>query len=475
VKLFLLFHFGPGMEGRPMNDWHPDCGTLELFLDDELPEELSRALQRHLFTCSACEEHLVGLLPTPPGRAEGSGWSDEASGYSFLVRRVLQEARHEGDHRRALLARERREAGRLWREVRDLDARTRRDRVWEDPCFQSWGFFELLVDKARLAVLEEPRLAEDMLRLALDVADHLSPEVYGPGSVDSAKGRAWASLGNALRVLSDFRQAEQAFRQAEVHLAAGWLDPLDEALLLEYKSSLRRAQRHFGEALEMLDAAIALYREVNEPHGQGRAMMAKGLVLRYAGDAEAAGAWFRDSLFLLDGNEEPRLLALSQSNLIGCLIDTGRVHEAEALLPEALKLIEQVGMRCDSVRLRWMQGTIDAILGRPGEAEEIFLELIEAFTEDRVAYDVALVSLELSALYARQGRTGDVKRLAAEMLPIFQSCEVHREALAALIVFQKAAEMEQLSLGLVEEVTSFLQRVQTNPSLRFREGSSLVS
>lgn len=465
---------GPGMEGGPMNDWHPDRETLEFFLDDELPEEQSRTLQRHLFTCSGCEERLIDILPGTAGRTPATP-ADTGSGYGSLVRRVLREARQEGDHRRALLAQERREAGRLWRQVRNLDAKARRERVWNDPSFQSWGFFELLVDRARMAVLEEPRRAEEMLRLALDVTDHLGPELYGPGSIDSAKARAWASLGNALRVLSDFRQAEHAFLQAEVHLAAGWLDPLDEALLLEYKSSLRRAQRRFDEALHLLDSAIALYREVNEPHGQGRAMMAKGLVLRYSGDAESASAWFRDSLFLLDGNEEPRLLALSQSNLIGCLIDAGRLHEASALLPEALKLIEQVGKRYDSMRLRWMQGTIAAALGRPGEAEEIFLELIEAFTEDRVAYDVALVSLELSALYARQGRTGDVKRLAAEMLPIFQSCEVHREALAALIVFQKAAEMEQLSLGLVEEVSSFLQHVQTNPSLRFREGSNLVS
>lgn len=454
-----------------MSDWHPDRKTLEFFLDDELPEELSRTLQRHLFTCSGCEERLIDILPNPAGRTR----AQEGAGYGPLLRRVLREARQEGDHRRALLARERKEAGRLWRQVRDLGAECRREKVWDDPAFQSWGFFELLVDKARVAVLEEPRKAEEMLRLALDVADHLSPSLYGPGSIDSAKARAWASLGNALRVLSDFRQAEQAFRQAEIHLASGWLDPLDEALLLEYKASLRRAQRRFDEAVHLLDSAIALYREVNEPHGQGRAMMAKGLVLRYGGDPESASAWFRDSLFLLDGNEEPRLLALSQSNLIGCLIDTGRLHEAETLLPEALKLIEQVGMRCDSVRLHWMQGTIAAALGRPDEAEEIFLELIEAFTEDRVAYDVALVSLELAALYARQGRTADVKRLAAEVLPIFQSCEVHREALAALIVFQRAAEMEQLSVGLVEEVTSFLQRVQTNPSLRFREGSGVVS
>ncbi|HEX3128655.1 MAG TPA: hypothetical protein VH394_15085 [Thermoanaerobaculia bacterium] len=455
-----------------MKDWHPDRKTLEFFLDNDLPEELSRTLQRHLFTCSGCEERLIDILPGSPGRLEGPPGD---SGYSPLVRRVLREVRQESGPRRSALTQERREAGRLWRQVRNLSSEALRERLWEDPGFQSWGFFELLVDKARVAVLEEPGRAESLLRLALDVADHLSPDVYGPGSIESAKARAWAGLGNALRVLSDFRQAEQAFRQAEIYLTAGWLDPLDEALLLEYKSSLRRAQRRFGEALDLLDAAISVYREVNEPHGQGRAMMAKGLVLRYGGDPEAASVWFRDSLFLLDGNEEPRLLALSQSNLIGCLIDTGRVREAAALLPEALKLIEQVGMRCDSTRLRWMQGTIAAALGRPAEAEEVFLELIESFTEDRVAYDVALVSLELAALYARQGRTADVKRLAAEILPIFQSCEVHREALAALIVFQKAAEMEQLSLGLVEEVSTFLQRVQTDSSLRFREGSNPVA
>ncbi|HWM94768.1 MAG TPA: tetratricopeptide repeat protein [Thermoanaerobaculia bacterium] len=453
-----------------MSDWHPDRVTLERFLEDELPEEQSRTVQRHLFTCSGCEQRLIEFLPAPAGEVCAAGGAGGAgSGYRGRIRRVLREARQEGEQRRSLLAHERREAGLLWREIRGLSAGARRERVWEEPRFQSWGFFELLVDRARSAVLEEPRQAEELLRLALDVTEHLDPASYGPGSVDSARARAWASLGNALRVLSDFRQAEQAFRQAEVHLASGWLDPLDEALLLEYKASLRRAQRRFDEAHDMLDSAISLYREVNETHGQGRVMMAKGLVLRYSGDAEAASTWFRDSLFLLDGDEEPRLLALSQSNLIGCLLDSGRTEEAAALIPASRKLIEEVGKRSDFHRLRWLEGTIAVTLGRTDEAERIFLELIDAFTQDRLAYDVALVALELSAVYARQGRTADVKRLAAEMLPIFQSCEVHREGLAALIVFQTAAEMEQLSVGLVEEVATFLQRVRTNPSLRFRD------
>ena len=449
-----------------MTERHPDLETLERFLDDELPEEQSRALQRHIFTCSGCEERLIGILPVSVGR--GSGDVD-ASGYRDLLRQVLQEARQEGEQRRALLAREREEAGRLWREVRSLDLAARRELVWEDSRFQSWGFFELLLDKARWTVLDDAGQAEEMIRLALDVTEHLDAAHYGPGSIDSAKARTWASLGNVLRILADFRQAEQAFRQAETHLAAGWLDPLDEALLLEYKASLRRAQRRFGEALEMLDSAVSLYRQVNEPQGQGRAMMGKGLVHRYAADPEAASACFRESLFLLDGNEEPRLLALSQVNLIGCLVDSGRAEEAAALIPESVKLIEEVGKRCDLLHLRWIEGLAAVSLGRTEKAERIFVELIDEFAEDRLPYNVALVSLDLSAVYARQGRSTDAKRLATKMLPIFKSCEVHREAIAALIVFQQAAEMEQLSVGLVEEVTSFLHRVRTNPSLRFRE------
>lgn len=449
-----------------MIEWHPDRETLEHFLDGQLPEEQSRTLQRHVFTCSRCEERLIGILPAP---ACGGGEDANPDAYRDLFRQVRLEARQEGEQRRVILARERKEAGRLWREIRGLDLAARRELVWDDSRFQSWGFFELLLDKARWTVLEDPRQAEEMIRLALDVTEHLDPAYYGPGSVDSAKARVWASLGNALRILADFRQAEQAFRQAETHIASGWLDPLDEALLLEYKASLRRAQRRFDEALDMLDSAISLYREVNEPQGQGRALMGKGLVLRYAGDPEEASNCFRESLFLLDGNEEPRLLALSQVNLIGCLVDSGRAEEAAALIPESIKLIEEVGKRTDLLRLRWIEGLAAVSLGRTGQAERIFLELIAEFTQDRLAYDVALVSLELSSLYARQGRTADVKRLAAEMLPIFHSCEVHREALAALIVFQQAAEMEQLSVSLVEEVTTFIHRVRTNPNLRFRE------
>src|SRR5215203_1929716 len=97
------------MEGQPMTEWHPDRETLESFLDDQLAEEQSRTLQRHIFTCSRCEERLIGILPAPA--CEGSEDDvDTTDRYRDLFRQVRMEARQEGEQRRVLLARERREA-----------------------------------------------------------------------------------------------------------------------------------------------------------------------------------------------------------------------------------------------------------------------------------------------------------------------------------------------------------------------------
>jgi tetratricopeptide (TPR) repeat protein len=462
-----------------MSECHPDRATLEKFLDDQLPVHESLALQRHLFSCPTCEEGLIELLPGLKGEEFFCAEALFAPSAPFapfeyhgLVRQVLAETEKEVEERRASLSRERAGAYVLWEEIESLDCEAIGRLVAGDPRFHTWGFFELVVDKARRAVLMEPRRAEAQLHLALEVTDRLDPVAYGPGLVEAARARAYGYLGNTWRVLSDFRRAEQAFAQAERHLAQSWMDPLDEALLLELEGSLRRAQQRFDEALALLDGALTLYREINEPHLQGRTLMTKGLVLQYTGEFRGAISCFNDSLFLLDGAEDPRLVVACQFNLINCLFDSGRTLEAANLIADARQLMEKTGTRSDLLRLRWLEARALAVLGQVKEAEQALLEVRDAFTADQIAFDAALVSLHLAALYSRDGRTAEAQRMALEMIPIFQSCEVHQEALAAVIVLQKAAEMEQLTLGLVEEVSAFLERVRANPAnagLRFRE------
>lgn len=482
-----------------MSERHPTLDEIARFLDDDLDTEESRALQRHLFTCPRCEERMIALLPGAGLADEGKDGELEAwmlgpepspldrgiepeSGiapgpaagpeYGGLVRRVLAQSRPDMARRESRLHRERSESFELWHELAGKAPGERLECVRAGRRFQSWGFFELLLELALDAIFEDPKSARERLELALGVAEHLDPGRYGPGSVEAARARAWAYLGNAQRVLADFRLAEEAFERAEDHLSRSWLDPLDEALILELKSSLRRAQRRFEEAMALLDDAVNLYREVNEPQLQGRALISKGLVLLYASEIEPSMSCLRNGLFLIDPAEEPRLVIVAQQNLIYCLNDSGRAVEARSLIDDARPLWRQVGRRLDLVRLRWLEGKVESNLGHLDQAEEAFLEVRAAFLADDIAYDVALVSLDLAAIYARQGRAAETKRLSAEMLPIFRARDVHREAIAALLFFQRAAEMEQLTLSVVDEIAAYLERARGNPELKFRAGDA---
>jgi len=443
---------------------HPDRETLVQYLNGTLPDGASRALQRHLFLCPPCEERLVALAP---GSSPSLSTAPPEEDYQDLIRRLLDSQRAEVAAIRHGLAAERTAAPGLWREIAPDPQERRRRRVLDEPRFQTWGLFELLLDRAYAAVQEDTRAAEDLLRLAVDAAGRLSAG-YGPGAGETAQARAWTWLANILRVQGEFQHAEAALQTAERHLSRGWLDPLDEALLLEVKGALRRGQRRFEEAVELLDAAIDIYREVNEPHLQGRALGIKGLALQYTGDYTGAADCFRTSLFLVDGLREPRLVLTNQHNLIGCLHDAGQSAEAASLIVDARRLTEQVGRRADLLRLRWTEGKIAAARGRLKTAEAALREVREAFVESTLLFDAALVSLDLATVYLQQQRSEETKRLAAEMIPVFQAREVHREALAAFIVFQQAAELEQLTADLIEEVAAYLRQARGNPQLRFR-------
>lgn len=462
-----------------MTEWHPDPEEIELFLDDELPTEASRAVQRHLFSCPRCEERMIALLPGPKDplgddadleadlELDLAEELDESPRYEGLIHSVLQQAQSEMERRETQLHRERTEAEASWHELAPLSDPERLALVEGEPRFQSWGLFELLLETGKRE-LDRPQEALDLLRLALAIADQLDTGRYGLGSVEAAKSRAWVYVGNALRIQSDFRAADRAFTEAEEHLSRSWLDPLDEALVYEYKASLRRAQGRFAEAIELLDQAIVLYREVNEPHFQGRSLITKGLVLQYAGETDLAAEDFRNGLFLIHPADEPRLVVAAHHGLIHCANDNGRYAEARALIQEARPVWDQVGKRLDLLRLRWLEGKVALGLGQHQLAEQAFLEVRNEFIDAEIAHDAALASLNLAEIYLRQGRLTEVKHLAAEILPIFRARDVYRETLTALLYFQQAAEREQATLSVVKTLETYLKKASYNPGLVFR-------
>jgi hypothetical protein len=71
-----------------------------------------------------------------------------------------------------------------------------------------------------------------------------------------------------------------------------------------------------------------------------------------------------------------------------------------------------------------------------------------------------MVSLDLALIYQQQDRTGELMRLAEEMHVLFSAEEVHREALAALLMFEEAARKVQVTAETIRRVAGSLRRWQ---------------
>ena len=118
----------------------------------------------------------------------------------------------------------------------------------------------------------------------------------------------------------------------------------------------------------------------------------------------------------------------------------------------------------------WTEGRVAARLDNLEEGIALLARVRGEFASRNMAYNVALVSLEIAILYAGQGRTEQVKMLVRHMTPIFQAHAIHREALAALTIFRQSAEREKVTQELARQVLSYLRKARLIRSSGSRAG-----
>lgn len=335
--------------------------------------------------------------------------------------------------------------------------------VEDDPEYQSWGFCQILLKTSRETAFDDPPTAVNLAELAVTVAAGLGT-AYDPCWVADLQARSYACLGNARRILGELRSAETAFREAENRLRDSTGDPLVEAEILGMKGSLRRDQRRFSDALKLIIQAFSLYRENGDTHGIALSYLKQAKILEESGELQAALDLLYEAVAEIDSAAEPQLSLYTRFNLTACLGLAGRFSEAEKLLPELRRAFEQLAKPLDLVRLRWLDGTIAFGLGRTAGAEAVFRDVQTEFLSKGMGYDAALVSLDLAILYVQERRTADLRRLAVEIMPIFEARDVHREALATLVIFQKACEQERLTIQLALQLAATLRRDQPSPA-----------
>ncbi|MEM7050665.1 MAG: tetratricopeptide repeat protein [Acidobacteriota bacterium] len=459
-----------------MTEAHPGAAQLEQFRRCELSREKARGVVRHLLSgCASCQEVTSQWWPTSSHQdvvIRRVVSLNERDGRGYDYEQVFERLSEELLERKLELAEEQAVVPRLREDLSRHPVDRQLVLIQNSRRFQVWSLAESLLVDCQAQRPRNPEAAVDFARLAVAVAENLPADRYSEPLAHDLKARAWAELASAQRVRGQFPESEAAFEKARQWAADGTGDPIEKAHILWLEASLRVDLRDFDGALALLQRVIRTARRHGESHLWGKALISKGMCEGFRGQADDEIRLIREGVDLIDPGLDPRLVLVVRHNLIHSLVSAGRYHEALECIDEARALHHKLGNELDLIRFSWIEGRVYQGLGRTREAEALYRSAQDKFLKAELDYDAALVCLDLAAIYSCQGRHGEMKQLAEAMLPIFRSRQIGREAIAALLVFREAVEMEQVSLGLVREVAEHLRQLPGGEAqLRLRSGS----
>ena len=355
----------------------------------------------------------------------------------------VQAAQRHLSRMRAVARRAREDLARLRRAPRERwpamvrNARTR---------FRSRAFAHLLLETAQEVVRTAPREAAALAAL-VPVALAREPARRDQGWARELDLRAAAHHANALRVAGDLPGADHAFAEVRRQLRRTPVDaPGLAAEISSLEASLRIGQRRFADADRLLTAASAATGESPLAH---RILIKHANLLRTMGRAEEALERFALVERTLDAAHQPQLALVAVTGRINCLCDLDRCEAAGRLLAgEPRAYVAASGDDYATVLFAALEARVHLGLGRLEAAERGFLEARDRLLALDRDYDAILASLFLADALLAAGKMPELRKLAADLVPLFQARGVERETLASLRLLAQAVKAETVTAAL---------------------------
>ncbi|MCP3959250.1 MAG: hypothetical protein GY719_15475 [bacterium] len=272
--------------------------------------------------------------------------------------------------------------------------------------------------------------------------------------------RAHAVLAGAYRVAGRDIAAESEYELAVKIADSGDFSPVARADLnlrratLGRRDSLTRQQRA-SKALDLVDAAETTYRTAKDRRRLAEAHAVRGYVLNEAEQFTAAipyhGKALTQALRLrqtksadpADGAALARVVKSARVNLAYAVSQApGMGFAATALSHINAAKCELRGRRDSLTRhlLQWTEGIVYLKLYQPDRAETRYRLARRGFVRLDLPWEIALVSLDLAALYRAGERWKELEDLAADTFGRFRELAADFEAIAALSLWVDAVE-----------------------------------
>lgn len=439
---------------------HPTADDLEGFLRDaSQPGKAARnALILHhlLASCRICRDRLE-VLGWSPSRLErlvylpGGRVADEAGAPSpYNYDHAFTRAESVVEEFLIPIPRPAESVEQLLAELDRMPRETRLALVEEDERFAVPQLVQQLLDRSHSVRYEDPEAMLHWAHLARVISSRSMVGAVGSASrLAHLQATAWGQYGNALRVAGLMREAENALVTAQHYLETGTRDPMLRASLQENIASLYIFQRRFDEAVSALNEAAEIYRQLGETHAFARALVRSSPAFLYAGNPAAAVDLLNKAIPLIDHEADPHLLLAACHNMMRCYIDLDQPERALSIYAETRDLYKEFGDSLILLRANWQEGQLLRDLGHLRAAETALLRARQGFMERNLMYEVAVVCLDLAALYVKLKSVENLKETVTAALPIFRGLGVDREALASLLQLQQVAGQEQRAMELI--------------------------
>jgi tetratricopeptide (TPR) repeat protein len=441
---------------------HPGSEELAELVRGALSDLRMREVVRHvLLPCPPCAAVIAELMqraadPEPVPEEEYDAAMDRALQTALLHEQGLRRRKAEAERLEAVLARDGMNA------IPDLPFET-------DPL----ALIDALLARSWALRHDDPGKMVQFADLAVKQAQALDACELGVPRMNDVMCRAWAELGNALRVSDRHVEAWQALHLARQLFEIGTKDELLEVRVTELEASLAADRRQFDVALLKLTRVYRFYRRSRSSHLAGRTLILKGLYTNYAGYAEEAIQLLRQGRALLDPKRDTDLHYSAVHNELLCLVNAGRYQEAKRLRIERSRELSWGKGRVSVVRLRAVDGRLDVAEGKFARAEETFREVKQGFFELGRKYHAAIASLDLAEVLLRRGRWVEAKEEALEAIQVFQALKIGLEAYASVILLREYFELRMVTPSLIQEIAGHLRRAEYDPGAPFMPPPSL--
>ncbi|HEV7508987.1 MAG TPA: tetratricopeptide repeat protein [Thermoanaerobaculia bacterium] len=461
-----------------MSNGHPSSEDLNLFLSRPASTARNGRVVRHLLAeCPACQEHLR-QIGWPEDRLErllrisSSESADvENAGYFSMANPSYDQAF--GRAQRAVDAffapvRPLEQAPELLlAELELLSSAEQIRQAGSDPRYALPQLVHFLSDRSHAIRYHAPEKMLHLADLARTAAEAcLSDDVGGELRLADLRSWAWGHYGNALRICGRLREAEEALTRAAALREEGTGDPPLRARLLELAASLNTFQRRFEAAISLAEAAADIYRDLGETHMLASALVQKAIAALYSGETESAVDILNHAIPLIDHEGDPHLLLAACHNLVHCYLGLDRPEQALSIYSETRELYKEFSDSLIQLRVGWQEGQLLRELGHLRAAETSLLQARSGFMERGLMYEVAVVSLDLAALYVTMHSIEEVRQIVIAAVPIFRALGVDREALASLLQLQQVADQEQEALELIRFLNARIEPFSQRRPLR---------